>query len=65
MTIPAVRSLDGCSSSAISLGGTNFDASQQRLEILAVFRLSRDGECAQRAAVKRIIQRNNLDIFRG
>ena len=63
MTMPAVRSLKAASSAGISFIGTNLTPGIKRLEILAVLGLAGDGERAQGAAVKRVVERDDLELL--
>ncbi len=60
ITIPAVRSLNACSSAATSFAGTNFTPGSSGSKSRAVLRLSGDGECADRPAVEGVLERNNF-----
>ena len=46
------------------VGRNKARAGEQRLKIAAIFLLAGDGEGAQRASVKRIVQRDDLEFFR-
>ena len=64
MTMPAVRSRDDLFQRHFVVGRNETRAGQQRLEVLAIFFLAGDGERAERAAVKGIVQRDDFVFFR-
>ena len=58
-----VRSVTAARAAATSPNGTKRTGADQRSEALAVFRLAGDAERAQRAAVKAVFERDDLDAI--
>ncbi len=64
-TIPAVFALKAASKAGMLLRSTKRAPGSKGFEIFAILRLARNGEGAQRAAVKRIFERDDFELGRG